>query len=155
MAALRSRCGHYIFALWFLSSFFFAESQRSQIGCLPYFHTWCGPSANLEGRSEMCCTRLAGNARPKKSPKIHRLHTITQLYRAISPQLRHISTIGEKVLNTNMFSTCPYNMANFSSLTAEIGSGVWGTPANFNGLRFLAALLHSTLVLDVSQTLRR
>jgi len=23
MAALRSRCGHYIFALWFLSIFFF------------------------------------------------------------------------------------------------------------------------------------
>jgi len=23
MAALRSRCGHYIFALWFLSSIFF------------------------------------------------------------------------------------------------------------------------------------
>jgi len=31
---------------------------------------WCGPSANLECRSEMCCTRLAGNARPKKSPKL-------------------------------------------------------------------------------------
>jgi len=27
-------------------------------------------------------------------------------------------------------------------LTAEIGSGVWGTPANFNGFRVLASLLH-------------
>jgi len=36
-------------------------------------------------------------------------------------------------------------MANFGPLTAEIGSGVWGTPANFNGLcRVLAALLHDT-----------
>jgi len=26
-------------------------------------------------------------------------------------------------------------MANFGPLTAEIGSGVWGTPANFNGFR--------------------
>jgi len=26
----------------------------------------------------------------------------------------------------------PHNMANFGPLTAEIGSGVWGTPANFN-----------------------
>jgi len=37
---------------------------------------------------------------------------------------------------------------------AENGSGVWGTPANFNGFRVLAALLHGTLVVGVSQTLR-
>jgi len=50
MAALWNRAGYYIFALWFLSSFFlffFAKSQRSEIGCLPYFRTWCGLSANL------------------------------------------------------------------------------------------------------------
>ena len=41
--------------------FFLAWSQRPQIGCLRYFYTWCGPSVNLECRSEMCCTRLAGN----------------------------------------------------------------------------------------------
>jgi len=40
-------------------------------------------------------------------------------------------------------------------LTAEIDWGVWGTPANFNGFRILAALLHSTLVVGFSQTLRR
>jgi len=40
-------------------------------------------------------------------------------------------------------------------LPAEIRSGVWGTPANFNGFRVLAALLHSTLVVGLSQTLRR
>jgi len=32
-------------------------------------HIWCGPSANLECRSEMCCTRLAANAGPKKVAK--------------------------------------------------------------------------------------
>jgi len=52
------------------SSFFLAYSERSQIGCLSYFHTWCGLSANLECRSEMCCTRLAENTGHKKSPKI-------------------------------------------------------------------------------------
>jgi len=30
----------------FFFSFFLALSQRSQIGCLPYFSTWCGPSAH-------------------------------------------------------------------------------------------------------------
>jgi len=46
-------------------------------------------------------------------------------------------------------------MVNFGSLAAEIGSGVWGTPANFNGFRVLAALLHGNLVVGVSETLRR
>ena len=46
-------------------------------------------------------------------------------------------------------------MVNFRTLTAEIGSGVWGTPANFNGFRVLAALLHGSQVVSVSQTLRR
>ena len=42
-------------------------------------------------------------------------------------------------------------MVNFGLLAAEIGPVVWGTPANFNGFRVLAALLHGTPVLDVSQ----
>jgi len=48
-------------------------------------------------------------------------------------------------------------MVNFGPLAAEIGPVVWGTPANFNGFRVLAALLHGTvgLVVGVSQTLRR
>ena len=46
-------------------------------------------------------------------------------------------------------------MANFGPLAAEIGPIVWGTPANFNGCRTLASLLHGTLVVGVSQTLRR
>jgi len=43
-------------------------------------------------------------------------------------------------------------MVNFGPPTAEIGSGVWGTTANFNGFRVLAALLHGTLVVGVSET---
>jgi len=46
-------------------------------------------------------------------------------------------------------------MANFGPLTADIGVPVWGTPANFNNFRVLAALLHDTPVVGVSQTLRR
>ena len=49
MAALWNRAGHYTFALWFLSYIFFFFPHlisASEIGCLPYFHTWCGLSAN-------------------------------------------------------------------------------------------------------------
>jgi len=42
-------------------------------------------------------------------------------------------------------------MANFGPLTAETGSVVWGTSANFNGFRVLAALLHCTLVVGVTR----
>ena len=43
-------------------------------------------------------------------------------------------------------------MVNFGPLAAEIVSLVWGAPGNFNGFRVLAALLHGTLVVGVSQT---
>jgi len=46
-------------------------------------------------------------------------------------------------------------MVNFGLLATEIVSLVYGTPANFNGFRVLAAILHGTVVLGVSETLRR
>ena len=59
------------------------------------------------------------------------------------------------LLNSNISPICPYNMVSFSPLPDEIVSLVWGTPANFKGFRILAPLLHGTLVVGVSQTLRR
>jgi len=46
-------------------------------------------------------------------------------------------------------------MVNFGPLAAEIGLPVWGIRANFKGFRVLAALLHGSQVVGVSQTLRR
>jgi len=43
-------------------------------------------------------------------------------------------------------------MVKFGLLAAEIVSLVWGTPAAFNGFRVLAALLHGSQVVSVSQT---
>jgi len=73
----------------------------------------------------------------------------------LSSQLRHVSTIGKKnLLSSNIFSTWPYNMANFGPLAAEIVALVWGTPANFNGFRVLPALLHGILQQWASAKLR-
>jgi len=73
MAALCSRCGLYIFVLWFISSssFFLLPRLISVVAdwMSTILHTWCGLSANLECRSGMCCTRLAGNAGSKKNAK--------------------------------------------------------------------------------------
>jgi len=44
-------------------------------------------------------------------------------------------------------------MVNFGPLTAEIGSLVWGTPANFNGFRVLASLLQRRRSTEANQTL--
>jgi len=60
----------------------------------------------------------------------------------------------KKLLSSNIFSTCAHNMVNFGPLVAEIVSLVSGTPTNFNGFRVLAALLHGSQVVGVSQTLR-
>jgi len=45
-------------------------------------------------------------------------------------------------------------MVAFGPLTAKIGWWVWGTPANFNGFRNLASLLHWCLSTEVNQTLQ-
>jgi len=48
----------------------------------------------------------------------------------------------ENLLSSNISSTCTHNMVNFGWLAAEFDPVVRGTPANFNGFRVLAALLH-------------
>jgi len=104
----------------------------------------------------MCCTRLAGNTGCKNDAKNRHLGTIAQLCWAVSLQIRHVSTIGKKnLLTSNTSCTGPRNMVNFGLVTAEIVSGVWGTSANFIGFHVLEALLHGTLVVGISQTLRR
>ena len=163
MAALRYRAGHYIFALWFLSfSSIFLSSLFSWPNLsgrrVDVYHTSTQIVAlpNLGCRSETCSTQLSGNTGYKKSPKSRHMRTVSQICRAISSQVRHVSTIGKKTLfSSDMSSRCPHNMVNFGLLSAEIVSLVWGTIANFNGFRVLVALLHGTLVVGVSQTLRR
>jgi len=143
-------CNFYLLSIYLSSIFFFSSPNLSgrmlDVGCLG---TWCDPSANLECRSEMCGSLQIRDA--KKSPKIA-IGTIAQLCRAISPQLRHVSTIGKKFVKQQYLLYVAHNMVNFGPLAVEIVSLVWGTPANFNRFRVLAALLHGTLVVGVSQT---
>ena len=59
----------------------------------------------------------------------------------IFPTKACVNNRKQNLLNSNISSTCPHNMVNFGPLTAEIGSGVCGIPANFNGFRVLPSLL--------------
>jgi len=134
-----SCCGLFFFFFFFL----FFPRLISAVGdwmSTILRHVVWSYSVNLECRSETCCARLAGNTGRKKVAKNCHLGTIAQFCRAISSQLRHVSTIGKKLANTS--STCADNMVNFGPLTAEICRRVWGTPTNFSGFCVLAALLH-------------
>jgi len=101
----------------------------------------------------MYCTWLAENEGCKNYAKYRHLGTITQLCWAISLQLRHVSTTEKSLLNINIFSTCPHNMANVGPLMVEIGWWVLGTRANFNEFHILASLLHQRCSTEVNQTL--
>jgi len=84
-------CGFYLLSS---SSFFprlISASADWMSTILPHM-VW--PSANLECRSEMCCTRLAEN----RGRKNRHFGIITQLCPAISSELRHVSTIGKNLL---------------------------------------------------------
>ena len=136
-------------------SFFLAQFQPSQIGCLPYLHTSCGLSANMRCRSETCCTRLTTNSGRKKSPKWPSWNHRTTLSGYIFATKAHFDN-PKNLLSSNISSTCPHNMVNFGPLAPESGPVVWGTPANFNGFPALAALLHGTQSSSGrQQTLRR
>jgi len=88
----------------------------------------------------MCCTQLTENAGCKN-------------YAKKLPAKAHIDNWTKNLLNSNISSACPHNMVNVGPLMAEMGSGVWGTPANFNGFHILASLLHQRHSKEINQTL--
>ena len=99
----------------------------------------------------MCCMRLAGNKGRKNSSSGYDCTTLSSW---IYTTKACVNNWKKDLLNSNTSShnTCPHNMANFGPLTTEICWRVWSTPAYFNGFRILAALLHGTLVVGISQT---
>ena len=116
MAAL---CGHYIFALWFLfillSFFFFFSSPNLSRRRLDVYHTSTHGVA-LVRIYDACLKRGARGSLKAQDAKIAKnphLGTIAQLCRAISSELRHVSTIGKNLLNSNTSSTCIDDMVNF------------------------------------------
>jgi len=128
------------FCMLFLLFFFFYSWPNLSGRRVDVYHThtfciWCDLNANLGCRSEMCCTQLAGI----QDAKNRHLGTIAQLCWAVSSQLRHVSIMGKNLLSSNTSLTCSRSMVNFDPLTAEIGSGVWDTPASNRGRQLYSA----------------
>ena len=86
----------------------------------------------------------------QNSPSRHHRTTLSGYIFATKTR---IDNPKKNLLNSNI-SPRPYDMVNFGLLAAEIVLLVWSSPANFNGFCVLAALLHGTLVVRVSETLR-
>ena len=110
----------YIFILWFLLlSFFFFSSPNLSGRRLDVYHTSTHGVALV--RIQNACVKCAANTERKKSPFWHH----PTICRAISSQLRHVSTSGKNLLSSNISSTCPHNIVNFGPLAAEICWRIW------------------------------
>ena len=88
----------------------------------------------------------------KKSPSGH--HRTTLSGYIFAPKAR-IDNQKKSVKQQFLSHTSSEYGVQVGLLAAEICWRVRDTPAHFNGFRVLAALLHGTPVLGVSQTLRR
>jgi len=98
--AAHNRVGHYIFALWFLSStssFFLFSSSTLSGRRLYVYHTSVHGVSIVRFRMQLWNVLRAARrkCRTKKVAKIHHLGTITQFCLAISSQVRQVSRIGK------------------------------------------------------------
>jgi len=86
----------------------------------------------------------------QKTPSAHHRTTLSGYIFATKAHIDNRKNVKQQYL-----LQMSHNMVNFGSLAADIGPVVWGTPSNFSGFLLLAALLHGTPAVGVSQTLRR
>jgi len=112
MATLRCRRGHYTLQLWFLSPFCstILSGRRVIVDRRPM------------STHDVAFLKCAARSSLKiQNAKNRHLHTIAQqLCRTLSSQMRHVLTIGKKLLDSKISSTCSHNMVNFGPLMAEI-----------------------------------
>ena len=161
MAALWNRTGHYIFALWFLSfflsSFFYPRlisAATDWMSTILRHMVWLSCESRMQVWNVLhaarwkCRTQKMG----KNSPSAHHRTTLSCYIFATKA---HIDNRKTKKLVKQQYLPHILHNVNFGPLAAKIFSLVCGTPANFNGFRILAALLHCTVVVGISQTLRR
>ena len=87
-----------------------------------------------------------------RTQKIRHMGTIAQLCPVISSQLRHVSTIGKKLAKQQylLHMSSQYGELQLTNGLDPFGS--LGHPGKFQQVRVLAALLHDTLVVGVSQS---
>ena len=130
MAALCNRAGHYIFALWFLSSsssFFYLFASPNLSGrILDVYHTSIHGVARVRIQNAGLKCAARGSLEIQDAKKSPFWHIRTNLSGYIFGTKACIDNRKKNSLNSNTSATCPDNMVNFGLLTAEICWRVWG-----------------------------
>ena len=106
------------FALWFLSFFLFFSSSNLNGRRLDVY-TWYGPSANLECRSEMCCTQLAGNAGPQNRQK----------FAIWAPSHNFVEIVGIYLCNEGTYRQSEKNLLNSNISPHVLPYTIWRSSA--------------------------
>jgi len=150
-AIIFSTCGFFFFYLLFCACLISAVADWMSTILLHMVWPYCKFIMQVWNVLQAARWKCSTQKIAKNSPSGHHRTTLSGY---IFTTKAHINNQKKNLLNSNVSPTCPHNMVNFGPLAAEIYWRVWGTPAHFNGVRVLAALLHSTLVVAVSQTLR-
>ena len=144
-------CGFYLLSFFLL--FFLANLSDRRLdvyhtsthGVAPVRIQNAGPKCAACGSLEMQDPKNRQNFAVCAPP-----HKFVELYLRNKGMYRESE---KNLLNRNISSRCPHNMANFDPLTAEIISGVRGSPANFNGFHVLPSLLQQRRSPEANQTL--
>jgi len=103
----------------------------------------------------MCCTWSLKNTGRKNDAKNRHLGTVPQLYRAISWQLRHVSTIGKKIVKQQYLIHMSLHYGELRPTSGWDRFGSLGHPSYFQRLPHLGSVTARHVVVGVSQTLRR
>jgi len=118
---MRTLYFHPIVSFFLSSSFFLSFSFPCLISAVadcmsPYFHTWCGLSANLGSRSETCCAQLAENTRCSAT----KLWCAQMANFYIFATKACVDNWKKDLLNGNICPTCPpaplYPLQDFKAL---------------------------------------
>ena len=97
--------------------------------------------------SETCCTQLSENTGRKNDSKTRHLGTITQLCRAISLQLRHVSTIGKKLVKQQYLLHIPLQYGELRRTSGSDHFVNFGHPCKFQRVSCLGSVTarHSSI----------
>jgi len=154
MAALWNRPDHYISVLWFLFSFFFPCLFSAIADWMPtilphMMWPWCEFRIRIWNVLHAARWKYRMQKIAKKSPSRHH----RTVCRAVSSQLRHVLTIRKKLVKEQylLHMSSQYGKRWPTNGWEQFESS-WH-PANFNGFRILASLLHRRRSLEANQTL--
>ena len=155
MAALHSRCGHYIFILWFLLSFFFHlfSSPKLSGRKVDVYHTSIHDVALVFRMVWNLLHAARWKYRTQKWRKKIAIYAPSHNFVRLYLHNEGIVNNRKNLLNSNMSPTCLHNMANVGPTNGRDRFGSLGTRANVNGVCVLALLLQQRCSMEIDQTL--